>query len=128
MSKILSYKDLIVWQKGMTLAEQVYLITAGYPKSELYSLTDQMRRAAVSIVSNIAEGKGRESKQEYLHFLAISQGSLTELETQILLSIRLRYLSEIDAETPLSLCDEIGRMLNTMRTKLKAASKLTPNP
>ena len=128
MSKILSYKDLIVWQKGMTLAEQVYLITAGYPKSELYSLTDQMRRAAVSIVSNIAEGKGRESKQEYLHFLAISQGSLTELETQILLSIRLRYLSEIDAETPLSLCDEIGRMLNTMRTKLKAASPLTPNP
>ncbi|MDD3578847.1 MAG: four helix bundle protein [Candidatus Cloacimonetes bacterium] len=128
MSKILSYKDLIVWQKGMTLAEQVYLITAGYPKSELYSLTDQMRRAAVSIVSNIAEGKGRESKQEYLHFLAISQGSLTELETQILLSIRLRYLSEIDAETPLSLCDEIGRMLNTMRTKLKAASQLTPNP
>jgi len=128
LSKILSYKDLIVWQKGMTLAEQVYLITAGYPKSELYSLTDQMRRAAVSIVSNIAEGKGRESKQEYLHFLAISQGSLTELETQILLSIRLRYLSEIDAETPLSLCDEIGRMLNTMRTKLKAASQLTPNP
>lgn len=128
MSKILSYKDLIVWQKGMTLAEQVYLITAGYPKSELYSLTDQMRRAAVSIVSNIAEGKGRESKQEFLHFLAISQGSLTELETQILLSIRLRYLSEIDAETPLSLCDEIGRMLNTMRTKLKAASQLTPNP
>ncbi len=128
MSKILSYKDLIVWQKGMTLAEQVYLITAGYPKSELYSLTDQMRRTAVSIVSNIAEGKGRESIQEYLHFLAISQGSLTELETQILLSIRLRYLSEIDAETPLSLCDEIGRMLNTMRTKLKAASQLTPNP
>lgn len=128
MSKILSYKDLIVWQNGMTLAEQVYLITAGYPKSELYSLTDQMRWAAVSIVSNIAEGKGRESIQEYLHFLAISQGSLTELETQILLSIRLRYLSEIDAETPLSLCDEIGRMLNTMRTKLKAASKLTPNP
>lgn len=128
MSKILSYKDLIVWQKEMTLAEQVYLITAGYPKSELYSLTDQMRRAAVSIVSNIAEGKGRESIQEYLHFLAISQGSLTELETQILLSIRLRYLSEIDAETPLSLCDEIGRMLNTMRTKLKAASQLTPNP
>ncbi len=128
MSKILSYKDLIVWQKGMTLAEQVYLITAGYPKSELYSLTDQMRRAAVSIVSNIAEGKGRESKQEYLHFLAISQGSLTELETQILLSIRLRYLSEIDAENPLSLCDEIGRMLNTMRTKLKASSPLKPNP
>jgi len=128
LSKILSYKDLIVWQKGMTLAEQVYLITAGYPKSELYSLTDQMRRAAVSIVSNIAEGKGRESKQEYLHFLAISQGSLTELETQILLSIRLRYLSEIDAETPLSLCDEIGRMLNTMRTQLKASSPLKPNP
>ncbi len=128
LSKVKSYKDLIVWQKGMDLAELVYQLTVKYPKDELYSLTNQMRRAVVSIVSNIAEGKGRESKQEYLHFLAIAQGSLTELETQILLSIRLRYLSEIDAETPLSLCDEIGRMLNTMRTKLKAASQLTPNP
>lgn len=128
MNKILSYKDLIVWQKGMDLAELVYQFTAKYPKEELYSLTNQMRRAAVSIVSNIAEGKGRESKQEYLHFLAISQGSLTELETQILLSIRLRYLSETDAQTPLSLCDEIGRMLNKMRSQLKVTSPLTPNP
>lgn len=127
MSMVLSYKDLIVWQKGMDLAELVYQFTAKYPKEESYSLTNQMRRAAVSIVSNIAEGKGRESKQEYLHFLAISQGSLTELETQILLSIRLRYLSETDAQTQLSLCDEIGRMLNTMRTKLKVSSTLTPN-
>ena len=128
MSKILSFKDLIVWQKGMDLAETVYQITASYPKAELYSLTDQMRRAAVSIVSNIAEGKGRESKQEYLHFLAISQGSLTELETQILLSIRLDYLSESDAEKPLSICNEIGRMLNKMRSQLKASSTLKPNP
>lgn len=128
LNKVVSYKDLIVWQKGMDLAELVYQLTAGFPKAELYSLTDQMRRAVVSIVSNIAEGKGRESKQEYLHFLAIAQGSLTELETQILLSIRLRYLNEKDAETPLSVCDEVGRMLNTMRTKLKATANLTPNP
>jgi four helix bundle protein len=128
MSKIVSYKDLIVWQKGMDLAEMVYQFTAEYPKAELYSLTDQMRRAAVSIVSNIAEGKGRESKLEYLHFLAIAQGSLTELETQILLSIRLKYLAENEAVKPLSLCDEIGRMLNTMRTQLKASSILKPNP
>lgn len=128
MSKILSYKDLIVWQKGMDLAELVYQFTAKYPNAELYSLTNQMRRAAVSIVSNIAEGKGRESKPEYLHFLAIAQGSLTELETQILLSIRLKYLSEPSAETPLSLCDEIGRMLNKMRSQLKVAPHLKPNP
>ena len=128
MNKILSYKDLIVWQKGMNLAELVYGLTSAFPKAEQYSLTDQMRRAAVSIVSNIAEGKGRESKKEYLHFLAIAQGSLTELETQILLSIRLKYLCESDAEKPLSLCDEIGRMLNKMRTQLKAISPLTPNP
>ena len=127
MSKILSFKDLIVWQKGMDLAELVYQLTASLPKAELYSLTDQMRRAAVSIVSNIAEGKGRESKQEYLHFLAISQGSLTELETQILLSIRLRYLNEKEADTPLSLCDEIGRMLNVMRSQLKESASLKPN-
>jgi four helix bundle protein len=128
LNKVVSYRDLIVWQKGMDLAELVYQITASFPKAELYSLTDQMRRAVVSIVSNIAEGKGRESKQEYLHFLAIAQGSLTELETQLLLSIRLKYLQEPDASQALALCDEIGRMLNTMRTKLKATTYLTPNP
>lgn len=128
LSKVKSYKDLIVWQKGMDLAELVYQLTVKYPKDELYSLTNQMRRAVVSIVSNIAEGKGRESKQEYLHFLAIAQGSLTELETQILLSIRLKYVAEIDATAPLAICDEIGRMLNTMRAKLKAATNLSPNP
>ena len=128
MSKILSYRDLIVWQKGMDLAELVYQLTAGFPKAELYSLTNQMRRAVVSIVSNIAEGKGRESKQEYLHFLAIAQGSLTELETQLLLSIRLKYMQETDASQALAICDEIGKMLNTMRTKLKTATHLTPNP
>ncbi len=123
MNKIKSYKDLMVWQKGMSLAEMIYQITAGFPKAELYSLTDQMRRAAVSVVSNIAEGKGRDSRQEYLRFLSIAQGSLSELETQLLLSIRLKFLSEQEAKTPLSLCDEIGRMLSTMRTKLK-----TPSP
>ncbi len=123
MNKIKSYKDLMVWQKGMSLAEMIYQITAGFPKAELYSLTDQMRRAAVSVVSNIAEGKGRDSRQEYLRFLSIAQGSLSELETQLLLSIRLRFLSEQEAKAPLSLCDEIGRMLSTMRTRLK-----TPSP
>ena len=122
MSKIASYKDLIIWQKGMDLAEIVYQITGTFPKAELYSLTDQMRRAAVSVVSNIAEGKGRESRLEFLHFLAIAQGSVTELETQILLSIRLKYLSKDSADKALGLCDEIGRMLYSMRTKLKAAT------
>jgi four helix bundle protein len=125
MSKIASYKDLIIWQKAMDLAENIYQITGAFPKAELYSLTDQMRRAAVSVVSNIAEGKGRDSRQEFLHFLAIAQGSLTELETQIQLSIRLSYFSDDTAAKALSLCDEIGRMINSMRAKLKA---IPPNP
>ena len=120
MNRILGYRDLIVWQKAMDLAEMVYQMTAGYPKAETYSLTDQIRRAAVSIVSNIAEGKGRDSKPEYLHFLAIAQGSLTELETQLLLSVRLAYLQEQEAAKALSICDEIGRMLNKLRSQLKA--------
>lgn len=128
MSIVKSYKDLIVWQKAMDLAVEVYRLSDKFPKAEIYSLTDQLRRATVSVVSNIAEGKGRESKQEYLHFLAIAQGSLTEAETQLLLAVRLGYLKDGDVEKALAISDEIGRMLNVMRTKLKNPSPLKPNP
>ena len=121
MAQVMNYKDLIVWQKGMELAELIYSITSRYPSLEMYSLVNQMRRAAVSVVSNIAEGKGRDSKLEYLHFLSIARGSVTELETQLLLSIRLKYIDQAAAEPSLALCDEISRMLNSMRSKIKAA-------
>jgi len=88
---IKSYKDLIVWQKGMDLAVNVYQLSDCFPHHELYSLTNQIRRAAVSVPSNIAEGKGRNSKSEYLHFLSIAKGSLLELETQLILSNHLGY-------------------------------------
>jgi len=118
MREIKSYKDLIVWQKSMDLAEMIYKYTAKYPQAEVYSLTAQMRRAAVSVVSNIAEGKGRYSKPEYLRFLSISLGSLCELETQVMLSVRLNYLEEKEANSILSLCTEIGKMLIALRMKL----------
>lgn len=89
------YKDLIAWKKAMDLADLVYDFTEDFPKREIYSLTDQMRRAAVSIPSNIAEGQARHSNREFLHFLRNSRGSLAELETQILIAQRRRYLPDI---------------------------------
>ena len=86
MSKIRMHKDLDVWQESMRLAKEVYVLTARFPKEEMYGLTSQIRRSAVSIPSNIAEGAGRNSNKEFVQFLYISLGSLAELETQILLS------------------------------------------
>ena len=87
-----NYRDLIVWQKAMDLVQAVYKITAGFPKEELYGLTSQLRRAAVSIPSNIAEGQGRRTTGDFQRFLAIANGSLREVETQILIAKRLNYL------------------------------------
>ena len=84
-----NYKDLIAWQKSMQLAKEVYVLTKNLPKDELFSLTNQLRRAAVSIFSNIAEGNGRLSRKEYLHFLSIARGSKSEVETQLLFCVEL---------------------------------------
>jgi len=113
-----SYKDLIVWQKAMDLAEEVYQLTKLFPKEELYGLTNQVRRACISIPSNIAEGKGRHTKAEYLHFLSIANGSLSEVDTQIILAIRLGYIDGNKAAKAIGLRDEISRMLSSLRTKL----------
>jgi four helix bundle protein len=93
MAGILSYRDLRVWQSAMDLAEKVYLLTQAFPQRETYGLSSQMRRAAVSIPSNIAEGHTKESTKDYLYHLSIAQGSLAELQTQIELSGRLLYLT-----------------------------------
>ena len=107
-----SFKDLIVWQRSYTLVLEVYKATNGFPKSELYGLSQQMRRAAVSIPSNIAEGYGRKHKAEYNQFLSIAYGSLLELETQFLLANDLKYLN--GNQSIEQLLKEVGSMLCRM--------------
>lgn len=113
-----SYKDLIVWQKAMDLVVETYRLSKIFPKEELYALTNQLRRAVVSVPSNIAEGQARKSTAEFLNFLSIAQGSLAEVETQILLAIRLNYLTNTDARMALDLRTEISKMLTSLRGKL----------
>ena len=113
-----NYQKLIVWQKSMTLAKQIYLLTDLLPQKELYAMTNQLRRAAISVPSNIAEGHGRNSKAEFIHFLSISRGSVSELETQLLLCHDIGYFSQEQIESQLSLCDEIQKMLSKMITTL----------
>ena len=96
--KIEDYKDLIVWQRSMELAEEVYRLVKKLPKEELFALSDQIRRAVISIPSNIAEGYERNSTKEYIHFLSIAKGSKAELETQLLLCTKIHYLNNSDIE------------------------------
>ena len=114
-----SYRDLVVWQKAMDLAEEVYKLCKLIPKDEQYGLTSQLRRAAVSIPSNIAEGFGRRSTAEYMHFLSVANGSLAEVETQLLLAIRFEYIFSAQSEKALSLRLEISKMLASLRRKLE---------
>ena len=116
--QIQTYKDLIVWQKAMDLAETVHRLSRSFPKEELYGLTSQLRRAAVSVPSNIAEGQARQSTAEFLNFLSIAQGSLAEVETQLLLGIRFGYLTTPQASAALILREEISKMLASLRSKL----------
>lgn len=106
-----TYRDLIVWQKAMELVYVVYEATQSFPKHELYGLVSQMRRAAVSIPSNVAEGKGRSSDRDFLLFLQHSRGSLHELETQILIAEHLGYVDAIKAAKLQDLAREVGRLL-----------------
>ena len=115
------YKDLIVWQKAIALSLEVYRLVKLLPKIETYGLADQMRRAVVSIPSNIAEGKGRNSAREFVHFLSIARGSQKELETQIYLCTQLEYITDEDASTAFNLCEEVGKMLNALIIKLQSA-------
>lgn len=109
-----SYQDLRVWQNAMDLVERVYGETQDFPKEEIYGLTSQMRRAAVSIPSNIAEGKGRSTDRDRSLFFCHARGSLLELETQILIAQRLQYLVPTRAEALTKLSGELGRMLNSL--------------
>jgi four helix bundle protein len=116
-----SFRELRVWQEAMKLTSEIYKGTATFPKHEIYGLSQQMRRAAVSIPSNIAEGKGHRSDREFSHFLLHARGSLLELQTQLLIAEELQYISKENAQRLLSMAEGVGRalsgLINSMRDK-----------
>ena len=124
LMKILSYRDLIVWQKAMIAATETYKLTKSMPTDERYGLTSQMRRAAISIPSNIAEGSKRSSRRDYRNFLRIAFGSTAELETQIELGIRLMYFPKLSSNVINNLLSEISKMPQSMITRLECQSQI----
>ena len=116
--KVRNYQDLIVWQKAMDLVEEVYTSSRSLPREEVYGLTSQLRRAAVSIPSNIAEGQGRRTTADFVRHLSISYGSLREVETQTLIAARLRYLTSGRCQDILKRAGEVGRLLNGLMSSL----------
>lgn len=114
-----SYRDLKVWQKAMDLAVLIYRLSESFPKQEQYGLTSLIRRAVVSIPSNIAEGRAKHSTRDFMRFVHIAYGSTAEVETQLILAHRLNYISSQEMEPSLDLCAEIGRMLNGLLNGLQ---------
>ena len=117
-TKTRSYKDLVVWQKGISLAKLVYKLTQQFPPEEKFGIVAQMRRAAVSIPSNIAEGQARHTTGEFIQFISHAEGSIAELDTQLILATELAFCQETDARSAFELIDELRRMLNVLRRKL----------
>jgi four helix bundle protein len=118
MGEIYSYRDLNVWQRGMDIAVNVYSITKSFPSSDMYGITSQLRRSAVSVPSNIAEGHAR-PRREFARFLSIARGSLNELETQLEISCRIGYLPEQNFKELVAELSVIGRQLNALINKMK---------
>jgi four helix bundle protein len=114
------YKELLIWQKGMVLAKGVYGLTASFPADERFGLVSQMRRAAISVPSNIAEGQARQGTREFLQFLSHASGTLAELETQLLLSIDLAYCKKGEVEEAVGLIAELQKMIAALRRSLEA--------
>lgn len=118
------FRDLIVWQKSIELVTEVYRETSAFPREEIFALTSQIRRCAVSIPSNIAEGEGRKGAPEFARFLRIAQGSLAELQTQLIVSERLRYLQPRQLEALINKTDEVGKLLyGLIRSTDKATTR-----
>jgi four helix bundle protein len=109
---IKSYRDLIAWQKGIDLCELIYRASSRFPREEMYGLTSQIRRAAVSVPSNIAEGTGRITKGEFIQSVGYARGSLLEVETQLIVAQRLGYMDSSETDELLELTNEIGRITN----------------
>ena len=123
-----SYRDLTVWRQGIELVDQIYRLTRTFPKSELYGMTSQMQRAAVSVPSNIAEGHQRDSTKEFLHHIAISLGSLAELDTLVQVSEQLGYLNRADKNALVQRIDALGKMLRGLQKSLKAKVRNRQKP
>jgi four helix bundle protein len=115
---VLHYRDLVAWQRGMDFVEAIYRLTQCFPREELYGLTNQVRRAAVSVPSNVAEGQGRGVGNEFSHHLRIANGSRQEAETQVLIGVRLGYVTEEQAAVALGLGDECGRLLTRLHQSI----------
>ena len=118
-----SYQDLKVWQQGLQLAEECYLLTKGYPREELFGMTSQIRRASAAIPANIAEGWGREGTREYIQFLRVAQGSLKELETHLILSQRVGLARQEQVTPLLHRTTEIGKMIRSLIGSLQRKLK-----
>ena len=116
------FKNLIVWQKSIELATEIYKLTDAFPTKEKFGLVTQMNRCAVSISSNIAEGAGRNSNKEYCYFLSISQGSSFELETQLLIGLNLKYYTQKELNPVMTLLHEVQKMLYSLQSKLGVVS------
>jgi four helix bundle protein len=119
MTAIKDYRDLVVWQKAMDLVETIYRTTGTFPREEIYGLTSQIRRAAISIPSNIAEGNGRNTARDYMHFLGMAYGSVKEVETQVLIAERLRYINCSDSNGLVKMTTEIARLISGLANSLK---------
>ena len=113
-----NYRELNVWQKAMDLTAEIYMLAKKLPKEETYALSDQMRRAAVSIPSNIAEGQARNSTKEFIQFLSIAKGSNAALETQLLLCVKIGYLIDTDIKQSMQMIEEIRKMILSLMKKL----------
>jgi len=121
------YKDLEVWQKAMELSVEIYRLTKNFPQEERFGLVNQMRRAVVSIASNIAEGQGRIYTKEYLHFLSVARGSQAEVDTQLLLAVRLGYLCEEEAHRAFELLSMTAKLLNGTIRSVRAKIEFEMN-
>ena len=128
MSEVKSYKDLLIWQKGIEIVSMTYSLVSSFPKDELYALSSQIKRSSVSIPSNIAEGYGRQTTQNYIQFVRIARGSLFELETQLLLANKLGFVNDEKLFMELSTqVIEEGKMINSFLNKLESSKQIVTN-
>jgi four helix bundle protein len=124
MSGIQSYKDLLIWKKGIDIVVLVYQLISDFPKDEIYALSSQIKRSAVSIPSNIAEGYGRHSTQSYIQFIKIARGSLCELETQLLIAEKLNFIKSVDLYSDImKQITEESKMINSFINKLESSKQ-----
>ena len=118
------YQELIAWQKAIALVTEIYKASSGFPREEMYGLTSQLRRAAVSVPSNVAEGQGRATSGEFIQFLCHARGSLFEVETQVIVAHNLSYLSDAQCEMLIANISELGRILNGLISSLQRRKKM----